>query len=177
MDVVRLAIAAVAVLGEAGRPGALEVGAGDVIEHQVRLEAEQVAEAVIKSHLDALLGGHELIEGSVPGLQLAKVDTNPLVLVPLRNKPATLAVTDEVGLQPPRQAMFTRGVDQAIRNKHEGSVGKRHARGFAERLIEDRPQSQLVEQGPNGEDGSPGGGVEDIEIFVLRGSGIDVLAE
>src|SRR5208337_2650028 len=31
LDVVRLAIAAVAVLGEAGRPGALEVGAGDVI--------------------------------------------------------------------------------------------------------------------------------------------------
>ena len=29
LDVVRLAIAAVAVLGEAGRPGALEVGAGD----------------------------------------------------------------------------------------------------------------------------------------------------
>ena len=31
LDVVRLAIAAVAVLGKIGRPGALEIGAGDVL--------------------------------------------------------------------------------------------------------------------------------------------------
>ena len=57
LDVVRLAVSAVAVLGEVGRPGTLEVGAGDVVEHQVRLEAEQITEAVIEGHLDLFLGG------------------------------------------------------------------------------------------------------------------------
>src|SRR5208282_429463 len=101
LDVVRLAIAAVAVLGKAGRrPGALEVGAGDVIEHQVRLEAEQVAEAMIEGHLDLLLGGHELIEGAVPGLELLEVDPDSLVLVPIGHEPAAPAIAEEVGLQP-----------------------------------------------------------------------------
>ena len=104
LDVVRLAIAAVAVFGKAGRPGALEVGAGDVLEHQVRLEAEQVAEVMIKGHLDLLLGGHELVEGAVPGLELLEVDPDSLVLVPVGHEPAAPAIAEEVGLQPAGQA-------------------------------------------------------------------------
>ena len=45
--------------------GSAALGAGDVIEHQVRLEAEQVAEAMIEGQLDLLLGGHELVEGAI----------------------------------------------------------------------------------------------------------------
>src|SRR5262249_52515009 len=87
LDVVRLAVAAVAVLGEADGPGALEVGTGDVIEHQLRLEAEPVAEAMIEGHLDLLLGGYELIEGAVPGLELLEGDPDSLVLVPVGHEP------------------------------------------------------------------------------------------
>src|SRR5208337_3885988 len=111
LDVVRLAIAAVTVLGKIGRPGALEIGAGDVIEHQVRLEAEQVAEVMIEGHLDLLLGGHELIEGAVPGLKLLEVDPDSLVLVPIGNEPAAPAIAEEVSLQPAGQAMFAGGAD------------------------------------------------------------------
>ena len=114
LDVVRLAIAAVAVLGEIGRPGALEIGAGDVIEHQVRLEAEQVAEVMIEGHLDLFLGGHELIEGAVPGLELLEVDPDSLVLVPIGNEPAAPAIAEEVSLQPAGQAMFAGGADEPI---------------------------------------------------------------
>jgi Carbon-nitrogen hydrolase len=83
LHVVRLTISAVAVVGQTGRSCALEVGARDVVKHQVWLEAEQVAEPVIESHLDLLLGSHELIQRSVPGFQLLKVDADPLVLVPM----------------------------------------------------------------------------------------------
>ena len=114
LDVVRLAIAAVAVLGEVGLPGALEVGAGDVLEHQVRLEAEQVAEAMIEGHLDLLLGRHELIQGAVPGLELLEVDPDSLVLVPVGHEPAAPAIAEEVSLQPAGQAMFAGGADESI---------------------------------------------------------------
>jgi hypothetical protein len=41
------------VLGKAGWSGALEVRAGDVIKHQLRLEAEEVAQAVIQDTVPA----------------------------------------------------------------------------------------------------------------------------
>ena len=77
LDVLRLAVAAVAVLGEVVRPGALEVGTGDVVEDQIGLEAEEVAEAVIQRHFDAILGPEELVEGAVPGVELAGMDADP----------------------------------------------------------------------------------------------------
>jgi hypothetical protein len=55
LHVLRLAVAAVAVLGELVRARALEVGAGDVVEHQVGLEAEEVAETVVERHFDLSL--------------------------------------------------------------------------------------------------------------------------
>ena len=171
LDVVRLAIAAVAVLGEVGRPGALEVGAGDVIEHQVRLEAEQVAEVMIEGHLDLLLGGHELIEGAVPGLELLEVDPDSLVLVPIGNEPAAPAIAEEVSLQPAGQAMFAGGADEPIGDQDERPVGERHTLGLTERRVEDGPQPELVEQGADGEDRPPGGGVEDVGVFGLTGVG------
>ena len=171
LDVVRLAIAAVAVLGEVGRPGALEVGAGDVIEHQVRLEAEQVAEVMIEGHLDLLLGRHELIESAVPGLELLEVDPDSLVLVPVGHEPAAPAIAEEVGLQPAGQAMFAGGADEPIGDQDERPVGERHTLGLTERRVEDGPQPELVEQGADGEDRPPGGGVEDVGVFGLTGVG------
>ena len=56
LHVLRLAVAAVAVLGEIVWARALEVGTGDVVEHQVGLEAEEVAEAVVERHFDPVLG-------------------------------------------------------------------------------------------------------------------------
>ena len=167
LHIVRLAISAVAVLGETRWSCPLEVGTGDIVKHQVWLEAEQVAEAMIESDLDLFLGGHELIQRSIPGFQLLEVDADSVMLVPTGNKPPALAVTDEIGLQPTGQAMFTGRMDQAIGDQYERTIGERHSFGFAQRRIEDGPQTQLIEQGPNGQDRSPGGSIEDVEIFVF----------
>src|SRR5260370_35683173 len=47
LHVLRLAIAAVTVFGEVVRTGTLEVSAGDVVEHQIELRTEEIAEAAI----------------------------------------------------------------------------------------------------------------------------------
>src|SRR5271168_3114415 len=95
LDVLRLAVAAVAMLGEIVRAGALEVGTGDVVEHQVGLEAEEVAEAVVERHFDLVLGRLELIEGAVPGVELAGMDTDPPALVPVGDEASPLAPRSE----------------------------------------------------------------------------------
>src|SRR5450755_656155 len=92
LHVLRLAVAAVAVLGEVAWSGALEVGAGDVVEHQLGLEAEEVAEAVVEGHFDAVFGRVELVEGAVPGVELAGMDANPPALVPVGDEASSLAI-------------------------------------------------------------------------------------
>ena len=106
LDVLRLAIAAVAVPGEVVRPGALEIGTGDVVEDQVGLEAEEVAEAVVQGHFDAVLGPDELVEGAIPGVELTGMDADPSAWVPMGDEPSALTVTDEVGLEPSGEAML-----------------------------------------------------------------------
>ena len=151
-------------LGEIVRTCALEVGAGDVVEHQVGLEAEEVAEAVVERHLDLVLGRVELIEGAVPGVELAGMDADPAVLVPVGDEASALAVADEVGLEPAGEAVLTGGGDEPVGDEHEGAVGERDIFGPAELLIEDGPEAELLEQGPDDEDGPPGGGIDDIGV-------------
>ena len=177
LNVMRLAIAAVAVLGEADRPGTLEVGAGDVVEHQLGLEAEQVAEPMIEGHLDLVLGGYELIEGAVPGLELLEMDPDPLVLVPVGHESPAPAIADEVGLQPAGQAVFAGGPGEAIGDQDERPVREWHALGLAQRRVEDGPEPELVEQGADSQDRPPGGGIEDIEIVVPRCPRVGLIAE
>src|ERR1700721_1715363 len=100
LDVLRLAGAAVAVLGKVVRAGAFEVGACDVVEHQLGLEAEEVSESMVERHLNLLLGGMELIEGAIPSIELARMDTDPSALVPMGDEASSLTVAYEVGLEP-----------------------------------------------------------------------------
>src|SRR5262249_54853225 len=145
LHVLRLAVAAVAVLGELVRPRALEIGTGDVVEHQLGLEAEEVAEAVVERHFDRLLGRAELIEGAIPGVELARMDADPAALVPLGDEASALAVADEVGLEPAGEPMLTGRRDEPVGDEHEGAVGERNAFGLPEVLIEDAPEAQLIE--------------------------------
>ena len=43
------------------------------------------------------------------------------------------------------------------------------ALSLTERCVEDGPEPKLVEQGPDGEDRPPGGGVEEVGVFDLGG--------
>ena len=66
--------------------------------------------------------------------------------------------------------MFAGGTDEPISDQDECAIGERHALGLTERRVEDGPQPELVEQGPDGEDRPPGGGVEDVGVFGLGGA-------
>src|SRR5512142_3085959 len=162
LHVLRLAVAAVAVLGEIVRPCALEVGTRDVVEHQVGLEAEEVAEAAVKSHFDAILGRVKLVEGAVPGVELAGMHANPPALVPVGDEASSLAIADEVGLEPAGEPVFTGGCDEPVGDEHEGAVGERDALGSPEVLVEDVPEAHLIEQGADDEDRPPVGGITDL---------------
>ena len=145
LHVLRLAVAAVAVLGEVVWARALEVRTGDVVEHQLGLEAEEVAEAVVERHFDAVFGRVELVEGAVPGVELAGMNADPPALVPVGDEASALAVTDEVGFEPAGEAVLAGGGDEPVGDEHEGAVGERDAVGAAKVLVEDGPETELVE--------------------------------
>jgi hypothetical protein len=62
-------------------------------------------------------------------------------------------------------------LDQSIGNQDEGSVGEGDAFGPAPMGIQDGPEAQLIKEGADGQDRSPGRGIEDIEILGLSGFG------
>src|SRR5438105_7119146 len=148
LHVLRLAVAAVAVLGEVVRAGALEVRTGNVVEDQVGLEAEEVAETVVERHFNPVFGRVELVEGAVPGVELAGMDADPPALVPVRDEASALAIADEVSLEPAGEPVLTGRSDEPVGDEHEGAVGERNAFGPPEVLVEDVPEAQLIEQGP-----------------------------
>src|SRR4051812_48627764 len=164
LHVLRLTVAAVTVLGEVVRAGALEVGAGDVVKDQLGLEAEEVAEAVVEGDFDPVLGREELVEGAVPGVELAGMDADPAALVPVGNEASPLAVADEVGLQPARERVLAGWGDEPVGDEDEGAVGERNAFGPPEVLVEDAPEAQLIEQGPHDEDRPPGRGFAELGV-------------
>jgi hypothetical protein len=145
LDVLRLAVATVAVLGEIRRSGPLEVGTGDVVEHEVGLETEEVAEAVIERHLDLVLGVVESVECAVPGVELTRMDADPAAFVPVRDDASSFTIADEVGLEPSGEAVLAGRGDEPVGDEHEAAVGKRDGFGATEVLVEDVPEAQLIE--------------------------------
>ena len=79
----------------------------------------------------------ELVEGAVPGVELAGMDADPAALVPMGDEASALAVADEVGFEPAGQAMLTGRGDEPVGDQHEGAVGERDALGPPEVLVED----------------------------------------
>ena len=111
----------------------------------------------------------ELVEGAVPGVELAGMDADPSALVPMGDEASALAVADEVGLEPAGQPMLTGRGDEPVGDEHEGAVGEGDALGLPEVLVEDRPEAELVEQGPDDEDRPPGGGIDDLGVGGIGG--------
>ena len=165
LHVVRLAVAAVAVLGELRRTRPFEIRAGDVVEHQLRFQTEQVAQATIQRHLDLGLGLHQPVQGSIPGVELLMMDPHPAALLPVRHETPPLPIADEIGLQPTRQPVLALGSGESIGHQHEGAVGIRDGLGTPQDLIEQRPQSQLLEEVTKDQDRTPGGCVEDLDVL------------
>ena len=146
------------------RPGPLEIRAGDIVEDQVGLETEEIAEAVVERYFDPVLGRVELVEGAVPGVELAGMDTDAAALVPVGDEASPRAVADEVGLEPAGEPVLAGRGDEPVGDEHEGAVGERDAFGPPEVLVEDLPEAQLVEHGADDEDRPPVGGVADLGV-------------
>jgi hypothetical protein len=164
LNIVRLAIATVTVFGEVFGARTLEVRARNVVKDQVWLEAKEVAEAVVQRHFDLFLGLVQLIERAIPGVELAGVHPHPITLVPVRNESPPHAIAHVVGLQPTTQTMFACGTDQPIGDEHKRSVRERNTFSSPETLVEDAPEAELLEEGPDRENRSPRRGVEDLRI-------------
>jgi hypothetical protein len=122
---------------------------------------------VVERHLDLVLGVVELVEGAVPGVELARMDADPAAAVPVGDEAATLAIADEVGLEPSGEAVFAGRSDEPIGDKHEGAVGERDGFGPSEVFVEEIPKAQLIEQGEDDKDRSPVRGVSDLWFGVI----------
>src|SRR3954451_10514555 len=129
---------------------------------QLGLEAEEVAEAVVEGDFDPALGREELVEGAVPGVELAGMDADPAAPVRVGEEASALAVADEVGLEPAGEPVLAGRGDEPVGDEHEGAVGEGDAFGVPEVLVEDVPEAQLVEQGLDDEDGPPGRSIADL---------------
>ena len=105
------------------------------------------------------------------------MDADPSALVPMGDEASALAVADEVGLEPAGEPMLTGRGDEPVGDEHEGAVGERDAFGVPEVLVEDRPEAQLVEQGPDDEDRPPGGGIDDLGYGRIAGVAAGVAGE
>ena len=120
--VARAAIAAVAIRAHRWRSLAFETGRGEIVEYDINLQREQIAQPQIQRPLDLRLALKQLVEGPIPLLELAQFDLHPrcatgltfALVAPLRHPSPAMPVADEVGLQPPRQPMFAAGCGEAI---------------------------------------------------------------
>src|SRR5215813_14130818 len=80
--------------------------------------------------LDPCLAFKQLIERSVPPLQLARLYAHPRclagfalrVIAPCRDPASSLPVADKVGLQPSGETVFAARRDEPIGNQHKGSI-------------------------------------------------------
>ena len=108
------------------------------------------------------------------------MDADPPALVPVGDEASAFAVADEIGLEPAGEPVLTGRSDEPVGDEHEGAVGERHTFGPPEVLIEDAPEAQLVEQGPNDEDRPPVRGFAELRvrrITVLAGEEPSELGE
>jgi hypothetical protein len=88
-------------------------------------------------------------------------------LVPMGQETTALAITDEVGFQPACQPMFAARMAKPIGQEDESAIREgRTFLGLAKQGVEDGPQAELVKEGADNQNGSPGGGFEDVDVTV-----------
>ena len=135
LPVARLAIAAVAIGAKLGRSLAFEIGRGQIVEHHVDPQREQVAQRQIKRVLDLRLALEQLIERAIPLLQLprryphawASAGLAFRVVAPRRDPTPAMTITDEIVLQPLRQRMLAAWARQAVGDQNQGALAERDA--------------------------------------------------
>src|SRR5262249_9890317 len=127
-------------------------------------------ETVTEGDPDGAVGGSEPVKSAVPSVELLEVDLHASSAGPARHEAPAVAITEEVGLQPAGQAVFAAGAHETIGNEDEGPIGIRDLSsilpgfGLSQVLIENLPECELVEQGTDQEDRTPGPGFENVHV-------------
>ena len=175
LRIARLAVTAVSIGPDLRWPLALEIGRGQVVEHHVDLQREQVPQSEKKCVLDLRLALEQLIERAVPLLELTRLDPHPWrpaglarkIVAPCGQPATAVAIADEVGLQPPRQAMFAARRGEPIGDQHQSAIAQRRrvATAGSGELVERRREPELVPHVAHHKHGSP----------IPRPDGMDIL--
>ena len=164
LHVLRLAVATVAVFGEVLRSRSLEVGTCDVVQHQVRLQAEQVAQTMVERDLDLGLRLDEHVQRAIPRAELTMMHLHASLLLPVRHEASPLPIAHEVGLQPTRQAVLAGRPNQAVGQQDERALGKtRPFLGARQKRVEGGPKPELIEERPHSEHRPPSRGINDLD--------------
>ena len=106
--------------------------------------------------LDRWLAFKQLVEGSVPLLELAQFDLHPRrpagfapgLVAPLRHPSPAVAIAHEVGLQPTRQPMLAAGRGEAIDHQQQSPIAQHAdiAMAALAQPVERRLQPELAPQ-------------------------------
>jgi len=172
LDVSRPAVLAHAVPAKVALgPATGEVCAGDVVEHDVDFEAEEVAYPAIEILLDIFLAGQESVERAIPLLQLAAPDAHALlfrdgfVRQPFGQPSIAVSIRHVGVLEPAGEGVFAARVAESVGHKHEGHLGhvRLASRRFAARG-DDAAKAQLLPEVTGEEDFAAGQRLEHFDI-------------
>ncbi len=130
LPVARLAVAAVTMSAEIGRPLALEIGRGQIVEHHVDAQREQVTQREKQRVLGLVLAGVQLVERAIPLLQLPRLNAHPRrpagialgVVAPAGDEAPADPIADKIALQPPRQRMLAARCGEPIGDQHQRPI-------------------------------------------------------
>lgn len=138
---------------------------GQVIEHAIDLEREEIAQPQIQRVFNGHAPRGHLVQCPIPLRELAR--THPHagapagpalgVVAPLRQPAAPAAIAHEVRLQPPGQPVLARRGAEAVGDQDQRAIGQRDAVAHpaAALLVEHVLQAQLAPQGARHEHGAP----------------------
>ena len=108
---------------------AAKVGAGQIVEDQVHLHAEQITHPRIQRIFDLLLDREQAVQRAIPAVQLSILDLDPSLLgdllgrQPIRRPAFPPSVADEGVLQPPGQSVLAARLAQTIGDQDERRLG------------------------------------------------------
>ena len=175
LPLLRALVSRMPVAHQPGRPGPLEVRAGDVVRHQFHLHSEQRAQLLEQGCLQGALASQQAVQGAVPAVQPGEVHAHPGrlagaprgVVAPLRQPAPPAVVADEGGFQPGGRAVLGGGVEQAVGDQREGALGE-FARAAAKAAQDAVELQVLVPEGARDQQRAP---VPSLHGVLRRGRG------
>jgi len=125
--VARLAVAAVAEASQLRRAGPFEISRSNVVEDQVRLQAEQIAQLQVNGLFDALFLRRQIVQAPIPQLQLIEAHLDPSGEFPHRHPAAASRRAHMEILQPLRQRVLAARATEPVGKQGKDPLRQRRA--------------------------------------------------